>query len=143
MNQIARIVPASTVTLKAWTVAPESDGNRRHEAQPRELPEWIESPEDAAKACCDCLTHKSAVIILRTDMAERPERRHLLHVYTVRKRTQRGYRRDANDQLVREPAEYPDFVMAVCVGEGFSPSEPWRWANGCDAVGNDKTLVEI
>lgn len=132
---------ARAVTFKAWRVPLAEDGNPRHEAEPVDLPDWVEDAETAAKVACTCLLHKGSILVLRSDAAERPERRHLLTTFVVKRKSNPGWRRDASGKTVREHPEYPDFVMQVHVREGFDPVEPWKLSDG-NAVGRDLSLVE-
>ncbi|WP_305096447.1 hypothetical protein [Croceibacterium aestuarii] len=129
------------VQFKAWQVLAEDQGNPRHEAKPVDLPEWVETAKDAADCACTCLMHKSSILVLRSDASLRPERRHLLSVFVVRKKSNPGWVRGADGKSVREHPEYPELVMQVCVGEGFDPVEPWTMRDG-NAVGADLSLVE-
>ena len=131
---------ARAVTFKAWRVPLADDGNPRHEAAPVDLPEWVDDAETAAKVACSCLLHKGSILVLRSDAAQRPERRHLLTVFVVKKRSSPGWVRGPDGKAVREHPEYPDFVMQVCVRDGFDPVEPWKMSDG-NALGRDLSLV--
>jgi len=131
----------STTTIKAWTVTPEDQGNPRHEALLVDLPEWAEAPFEAAAAATSCLLHKGTIWVLVSDYAERPERRHLLHIYMVKKRTRPEYGRDAEGRSVRKPDHYPELTAKLHVGEGFAPVERWNASMG-NPSGRDLTLVE-
>lgn len=141
MNAPVRIIPASTTTIKAWRVPCQEQGNPRFEAFQVDLPEWVETADHAAMAG---LRHdnKHSIMVLVSDAAQRPERRHVLHVYASRKRTRRNYIRLPDGTTGREPEFYPALVMQVCVHEGFAPVEPWRWTPDADVTGCDRTLVE-
>lgn len=130
------------VTLKAWRIMPASAGNPRLEAEPVSLPDWIETAEDAAKIACSALMHKASILVLRSDAAEREERRNVLSTFVVRRKSNPGWVRGPDGRPVREHPEYPELVMQVRVFDGFSPVEPWRVGLGADVVGIDRALVE-
>ena len=128
------------VQFRAWRVHLAEAGNPRHEARPVPLPDWIETAEDAAKVACSVLMHRGSVMVLRSDAAEREERRNLLTVFQVRRRSKPAWIRGADGKTVRAPDEYPEFVMQVHVGDGFEPVEPIDALR--DPVGLDLQLVE-
>jgi|GEM_PF-6119396 len=143
MNAIRpiRMPAARAVTFKAWKAAVGGQGFDRFEAHPHDLPAHVASIEEAAQAASDCLSHKESIIVLRADAALRPERRNLVSVFVVKKRSQRKFIRLADGSTGREPEFYPDLVSQFCVHEGFEPVRPWRAEDG-NPVGCDLTLVE-
>lgn len=133
------IIPAApAVTFKAWRVGKDF---ARNEAHPVELPDWIETAQQAADFAM--FQHKEGVLVLRSDAAERPERRNLVTVFVVKRRSRRDYKRLPDGTLGLEPEHYAEPLMQFCVADGFAPVEPWRWLSGADVVGIDRTLVEV
>lgn len=141
MGEVERIQPTAAISIRAWTVTPEDEGNPRREARMADLPDWVESADEAAMVSCNCLSHKASIMVLVADAAERPERRNLLHVYLVRRRSTRNWVRGPDGKAVKEPEFYADPVMQVCVHDGFEPVRPWELSDG-NPAGNDLTLVE-
>ncbi|MEO0699732.1 MAG: hypothetical protein AAFY81_08440 [Pseudomonadota bacterium] len=120
---------------------PQDEGNPRHEATALDLPDWVSSAEEAAQACSDCLSHKASIVVLCRDDAERPERRNLVSVSYIKRRSRRGFIRLADGTTGREPEFYPELVSRFCVADGFAPIEPWTSTKG-NPAGFDMTLVE-
>jgi hypothetical protein len=131
--------------FKAWRITPKGEGNPRNEAGPVDLPDWVETAEQAAQSCSTCLTHKACVLVLRRDDALRPALRNLVTMFYVKRRSRRGYIRLNDGTTAREPEFYPDFVTEFCVADGFSPIEPFKMTRETthdDIAGFDRTLVE-
>ena len=126
------------ITYRAWRIGTAT--NPHKEATPIDLPVTVSSVEQAAQAAC---LHRGEMIhVLKSDSAQRPERRHELHIFQTKRSTKarREWCPD-RDRFVPLPAEYPAPVGIVCVGEGYSPVEPWKTEDG-NALGVDLTLVE-
>lgn len=132
--KLERAKPMRAVTFKAWRVSPD---NPRNEAQPIDLPD-VATAEEAAQAAC--LYRGEMVMVLLSDAAQRPERRHLLHIYKVKAKTNPARRwNTGSGKFEAAKPEYPSLIGMVCVGEGFSPAEPWKWTPVADVTGVDRT----
>ena len=147
LKQQARVMDAvladmtRTKSFKAWRVV--EDNSPRFEAHPADTAEaqTLEAAYGAALAS-QCFYQKETLMVLATDYAERPERRHILHIYRIRKRSRVEYWRDPmTGKTEPKPSLYPEWQFSVAVPRGFSPAEPWRMEQG-NASGRDMTLVD-
>lgn len=123
------------VTLKAWRLTSTSP---RYEALPVALPDYIETVEEAAQHAC--LHAKEGIAVLRSDAAQRPERRHLLSIFVVKRKSNPGGYRDGRGKWRTRPAEYPALISEVCVPTDCPFVEPADVM--ADPIGRDRTLVE-
>lgn len=143
MNAVRPMLASAgpAVTFKAWSMVPGGQGYDRYEAFPCALPEWVETPEQAALHVAGPVAHKRSLMILRTDASLRPDRRNLVSLFCVRRRTRREYIRLPDGTTGRETELYPELIAQFCVADGFAPVEPWKVEDG-NPVGNDLTLIE-
>ena len=123
--------PFAAVRFKAWKVG--SSGT----AYPVSLPDCVETADEAATMAN--AQHKESVLVLHSNDALRPEKRHVLSVYVIRK-GKAEYRR-IDGQTVRVEPLKADLVTRFAVAAGFAPIRPFDAF--CDnPVGLDLTLVE-
>lgn len=123
--------PFAAVSFKAWKVGTTGI------AYPADLVCDVETPEQAAAYAG--AQHKESVLVLHSNDALRPEQRHVLSVYVIRK-GKAEYRR-IDGQTVRVEPLKADLVTRFAVAEDFSPIRPFD-AFRDNAVGRDLTLVE-
>lgn len=149
MSALVRPVPMTAeraVRFKAW-YAPEDTGpgpygvESRYEANPLGIPVGAETPDEVAAAHANCLTHKGSLIVLRIDDAKAPDRRNLVSIYSVKKRTAPiGWDRPEPHRRVAIYKFYADLVTCFCFHGDFEPVQPQRIEDG--PVGRlDLTLV--
>ena len=130
-----RLTAIKAVTFKAWRL-PSTEP--RFEALPVELPAHIETADEAAQWAC--LHAKEGVAVVRSDAAERPERRHVLSLYVVKRNANPGGYRDEAGKWRTNPAEYPALISRVCVADDCPFVEPADAL--ADPIGRDVTLIE-
>lgn len=137
MNAIrpVRMEAQPAVSFKAWRLVGSAPN---FNAYPVELPAHIDDAEQAAQYAL--LHHKECVAVVRTDHAKRPEHRHLLSLYLIKRKSNPGYERGSDGKMRLKPAEYPDLISRVCVPTDEPFVEPYDAM--ADPVGIDRTLVE-
>lgn len=120
-----------TTTFRAWVQDREIEGCTA-------LAE-AETFEEAIDAVLPWASHKQNVSILRHDAARREK---LLHVYTIKRESQRKWR---TDPVTRVPVayrkEYPVLIHTMAM-DAFEPARPFD-AFRDDAVGVDRSIVEV
>lgn len=126
------------LAFKAWRVGQGGNGI----AIPADLPDGIETAEQAAAHAG--ANHKDSVIVLASDDARRPEQRHIVHVYLIKKSSTKGFWRDAYDggRKLFEGKLEPTLISRFAVNPGFDPVRPFD-AFHDDPVGRDGTLVVV
>ena len=140
MPRAVRMEPERAVQFKAWIVGTEKEPHARHEASPVDVPAHCETAQEVADAIAHDLYKDRAIMVLRTDAAQRPERRNLVHVFSV-KRKSAGY--DYPKDGGRRRTLYKCFgkiEAQFCVHDGFDPVRPWR-VEDSNVAGIDRTLV--
>lgn len=147
MNAIARPIPITAeraLRFKAWIVGSPKEPHARHEACPAPVPSHCLTEQEVADSIASELFKDRRIMVLRTDDAERPERRNLVSLFDVkRKRTSWSYPEFGG----RAKAVYTCFGVLraqFCVGDGFRPVEPFRVTREtthAEVVGHDLTLV--
>lgn len=129
-----RMEAEPAVSFKAWRLVGTAPN---YNAYPIAIPADIDDAERAAQHAL--LHHKEVVAVVRTDHAKRPEQRHLLSLYLVKRRSNPGYER-INGKMRLKPAEYPDLISCAFVPTDSPFIEPHDAM--ADPVGVDRTLIE-
>lgn len=143
MNAIARPVPMAAeraLRFRAWIVGSSKEPHARHEAYPAPVPADCGTEQEVADSIASDLWKDRQIMVLKTDDAERPERRNLVSLFDIkRKQTSWEYPQFGG----RSKAVYTCFAKLrtqFCVHDGFEPVRPWRVEDG-NAAGRDLTLV--
>lgn len=123
----AHLLPADKYT--AWRILP--DGT----SQPLDLL-GRSNLADAAEAALQGCQHKEHFIVLQITPTKRIE-----HVYYVKAGKPTWRTPPGMVHAVQVKPLLPELRFSRQVAE-IAPVEPWRWAPGCDVVGNDRDVVE-
>lgn len=89
--------------------------------------------EAVASASASC-SHKDHILVLE----QHPHGKQTLHIYAI-KQGKREYRGVALGYVA---PLYPAHLFSTDV-IAFAPSEPFRWAPGCDVVGIDRSVIDV
>lgn len=124
------------VSVKAWRL---TGNGPDYVGYPIDIPETEGDIAEQAMIY-SAVNRGDCIAIMRTDNAERPERRNMIMIYAVKRRSSPRYVKGPDGTTIRAHDEYLYLVTQFYAAD-FAPVEPFR-AGRDNAVGADMTLVE-
>lgn len=134
-GEYSKVSSFPAVEVKAWRLAA---GGPNYEGYPIDMPA---TDGDIAEHALiySAANRGDCIAIMRTDIAQRPERRNLVMIYAVKRRSSPRYVRGPDGTTIRAHDEYLSLVTQFHADE-FAPVEPFV-AGRDNPVGADLTLV--
>lgn len=129
------------VQFRAWIVGSPKEPHARHEARPVPVSDDCETEQQVADSIASDLVKDRQIMVLRTDAAERPERRNLVSLFSVKRKAVGWEYPSPTARRQRAVYRcYGNLETQFCVHDGFRPVRPWRVEDG-NPAGHDLTLV--